>query len=375
MAIAGYRVLDADGHIYLTEAGLLPYFAKEYYGEPVELEGVSGLFPRNAAWSFVIHAKEKVRVPEGRKAPNESPDAAGWAKFLDDSGIDAAVIYPSRLFHIGLIRDVEYSAAVARAYNNYVYENYARKDDRLFAAAVLPLANGEIAARELRRAVQELGMVTGTIMISGIQYPLGDEVWYPLYREAEKLDVILTVHSSVDATLGFDQRYFRNFAEVPTLSHGFALMVQVVSAVLNGVFDVFPKLRMAFLEGGSNWTTFVMEKMDDEYPKNLRRRGCRKLDLTPSEYFRCGRLFWHGELERKSLQTTMQNIRPDVFFYASDFPHANSRKVIEEVHEFVQRDNFDDATKHSLLSGVADKMYGLDRALAARKETARKVVA
>jgi predicted TIM-barrel fold metal-dependent hydrolase len=155
MAIAGYRVLDADGHIYLTEAGLLPYFAKEYYGEPVELEGVSGLFPRNAAWSFVIHAKEKVRVPEGRKAPNESPDAAGWAKFLDDSGIDAAVIYPSRLFHIGLIRDVEYSAAVARAYNNYVYENYARKDDRLFAAAVLP--PGERRDRGARAAPRGAG--------------------------------------------------------------------------------------------------------------------------------------------------------------------------------------------------------------------------
>lgn len=375
MAIAGYRVLDADGHIYLTEAGLLPYFAKEYYGAPVELEGVSGLFPRNAAWSFVIHAKKKVQVPQGRKAPNESPDAAGWARFLDMSGIDAAVIYPSRLFHIGLIRDVEYSAAVARAYNNYVCENYTSKDERLFAAAVLPLANGEVAAQELRRVVQELGMVTGTIMISGIQYPLGDEMWYPLYREAERLNVILTVHSSVDATLGFDQRYFRNFAEVHTLSHGFALMVQVVSAILNGVFDVFPQLRMAFLEGGSNWTTYVMEKMDDEYPKNLRRGSCRKLALMPSEYCRCGRLFWHGELDRPSLKSTIQNIRPDVFFYASDFPHANSQRVIEEVHEFVKRDDFDDAAKRSLLSGVADRMYDLDRALAARRENGRKVVA
>jgi predicted TIM-barrel fold metal-dependent hydrolase len=375
MSIAGYRVLDADGHIYLTESGLLPYFAKEYYGEPVELEGVSGLFPRNAAWSFVIHAKNKIKVPKGRKAPNESPDAEGWGKFLDDSGIDAAVIYPSRLFHIGLIRDVEYSAAVARAYNNYLYDNFTSKDERLFGAAVLPLANGQIAAQELRRAVNELGMVTGTIMISGIQWPLGDEVWYPLYREAEKLDVILTVHSSVDATLGFDQRYFRNFAEVHTLSHGFSLMVQVVSAVLNGVFDVFPKLRMAFLEGGSNWTPFVMEKMDDEYPKNLRRGACRKLEMMPSEYCRSGRLFWHGELDRPSLRTTIQNIRPDVFFYASDFPHTNSQKVIEEVHEFVERKDFDDETKRSLLCGVADKMYGLERALAVRREKPRKDVA
>jgi len=109
MSINGYQVIDADGHIYLTEAGLLPYFAKEYYGEPVELEGISGLFPRNSAWSFVIHTKNKVQVREGRKKPNESPNAKRWVNFLEESGIEAAVIYASRLFHIGLIRDVDFS--------------------------------------------------------------------------------------------------------------------------------------------------------------------------------------------------------------------------------------------------------------------------
>jgi hypothetical protein len=45
------------------------------------------------------------------------------------------------------------------------------------------------------------------------------------------------------------------------------------------------------------------------------------------------------------------------------------------VHGFVERDDFDDQTKRSLLSEVADKMYGLDGALAARRKNARKVVA
>jgi len=44
MSVNGYKVIDFDGHIFLTESVLSPYFAKAYYGRPVEIVGISGLF-------------------------------------------------------------------------------------------------------------------------------------------------------------------------------------------------------------------------------------------------------------------------------------------------------------------------------------------
>jgi len=101
--------------------------------------------------------------------------------------------------------------------------------------------------------------------------------------------------------------------------------------------------------------------MDDEYVKNVRRGSTRRLELLPSEYCRSGRLFWHGELERRSLKTMLEYVRPDVFFYASDFPHASSEKVIEEVREFVERKDLDEDLKRNLLAGTAQKIYNFDR--------------
>jgi uncharacterized protein len=369
MSVNGYKVIDFDGHIFLTESDLAPYFAKAYYGRPVEIVGISGLFARGDTWHWRVTARNTFEVPEGKNAPAEDPDVHGWIDYLDHSGVDATVLYPSRLFHLSTVHDVDFAVAIAQAYNNFLFDSFTKHDPRIFGAALLPLQNGKVAAAELRRAVKELGFVTGIMMVASMPKSLSDESFYPLYEEAQKLGVTLAVHSGSDPGLGFD-RYFRHMAEVHSLNHGFCLMIHATSALFSGIFDDFPGLQMAFLEGGSNWLIYLMERIDPQYERK-KKRTHRTLKLgPPSEYIKNGRLFWHAEIDKPSLPYTLGRTRNDVFFYASDFPHATRDDVIEELKEFIERDDLDDATKRSILSGAAERVYHFEKTVGARKQTA-----
>jgi predicted TIM-barrel fold metal-dependent hydrolase len=54
---------------------------------------------------------------------------------------------------------------------------------------------------------------------------------------------------------------------VHTLSHSFAQMLQCTSMMFRGVFDRFPKLRVAFMEAGCSWAPYWFGRMNEEWEK------------------------------------------------------------------------------------------------------------
>ena len=72
--------------------------------------------------------------------------------------------------------------------------------------ALIPIQDPQAAAKELRRAIKELGMV-GAMLPSngeGIKGHLGSKIYWPLYEEAEKLGCPLAVHVGCLHHLGMD---------------------------------------------------------------------------------------------------------------------------------------------------------------------------
>src|SRR5207253_1962930 len=86
-------------------------------------------------------------------------DAQSWLTLMDKSGLDTAIIYPTQGLAMGYISDPAWSAALCRAYNDYIYDKYQKFSPRLKAVAVLPVQDANLAAAELRRAVEELHLV------------------------------------------------------------------------------------------------------------------------------------------------------------------------------------------------------------------------
>jgi predicted TIM-barrel fold metal-dependent hydrolase len=102
---------------------------------------------------------------------------------------------------------------------------------------------------------------------------------------------------------------------------------QVVSIVSEGVFDQFPTVRVALIEGGFTWVPAFMWRFDKEW-RNLRRL-VPWVKQAPSEYMRQHvRLTvqpldappTHGQM----LQVIEQIGSDEMLLYASDYPHAHA---------------------------------------------------
>ena len=157
--------------------------------------------------------------------------------------------------------------------NKFVYENYCQKyPQRFFAFATLPTQNGQAAAEELRRCVEEYGFVGA--MINGFTNTsdptqglyLDDPQFDALWEVSESLNKPIFIHPRVPL-----QSNIKVLGDIPILHgapYGFAreTVEHVLRLMYSGVFDRFPKLKVCLghMGEGLSWilprtdTTFRM---------------------------------------------------------------------------------------------------------------------
>ena len=182
MISVDYPIIDGDGHVVEPDKEMAQYLPERFRRMPGNRE--YSLFPQDA-WAFGVVDPHKQDVP----------DAAMWLSFLDEAGISATVLYPSNAAAVGMVRRVEWSVDLARAYNDWLHDKFLRQSERLLGVALLPVHDVEACVSELRRCVGELGFV-GAILPS-ISSPLmayGNPEFDPIYATANELDTMIAVH-------------------------------------------------------------------------------------------------------------------------------------------------------------------------------------
>jgi len=143
------------------------------------------------------------------------------------------------------------------------------------------------------------------------------------------------------------------------------LMIALSAMVFHGIFDRFPRLRVAFLEGGSGWATFWMDRMDrtHQYHYVIDPRGTYRgptLKRNPSDYLKTGRIFIGCEGNEESLLYQIERLGAEPFLFASDFPHEiGLEECRQEIEEIWKRRGLSLNDKKSILAGNARKFYGL----------------
>ena len=313
-----YRILDADGHVMELDDQL-----REHIGAPyadLEWHRSYSFWPGLTMDGYL----RSLRKPGGWAGGGSGPSAQDWIAFLDKNRIELTVLYPTQGLTHAAIQDRDWAITLARAYNDWLYHRFMKVSPRLVGVALLPVQDIDEAVKELRRAVEELGMVGAVLPAVAIGGKLfSGEDFYPLWHEAERLDVPVSTHGGLSfPNLGLDMA--ANFTVAHTLEHPFAQMRQLVSMIFEGVFELFPKLRFGCLECGIGWAPWMMDRMDEE----LERKGqysprCKK---KPSEYFRGGNIFFAAEVEETALPLAAETIRPDIIIWASDYPHERDQR-------------------------------------------------
>jgi predicted TIM-barrel fold metal-dependent hydrolase len=243
-------------------------------------------------------------------------------------------------------------------YNNWLYDRYCRVDARLKGVALLPVHNPQEAASELRRAVQQFGMVAGLLpAVTKLNKGYGHEDFYPIYQEAQALNVPLAVHGAVSSGLGFD--FLQTMSMIHTLEHPIAQMIQLTSVVLDGVFDRFPKLRIGFLEAGAGWIPYMMDRLDEKDHIDRKRKHF-PLSKKPSDYFKSGNIYITCETDEKTLDVVIREMGEDFMMYPTDFPHEREAGVFaKDIPEFWERNDLSEQVKRKVFSENAKRFYNL----------------
>ena len=335
----GYRIIDGDGH--LLDGPDLVY--RRYLPEKY----------RNRTGSFFLQFGWDIRLDGSLGKLDADPDT--YRRDIDAEGIELMVAYPSPALSIGLVREFDLAAALARAYNDWARDFGRAVDGRIKAAAVIAPQSVPEAVDEIRRAVTQLGAVAvmmPTYVSPGLD--LGQPEFDPIYAEAQALGVPVAFHATAQVSQGALR--FHKYIGVHMVSHPFEQMISIISIISNGVLDRFPRLKVAFLEAGVGWVPYWMDRFDEKYHK--RRAEMAPLKMPPSEYIRANRWFFTCEGEESALAFMIERFGDDCILYASDYPHwdtdwPNTSRMI------VERKDITEKSKEKILGLNALSFYGL----------------
>lgn len=373
-------VVDADGHVMETEEVFRDYLAApyrdrvhiattEYGGKFWLLDGrlIPKPFGRGRGGRGFLEAKLTDR---GIQDPLGFRNLPGRLEDLDRDGIDIQVIYPTLMLGVNHLEDRDLAVALTQAYNTWLAENCRASHGRLQGIAAVYLPEVDEAVKEMRRAVGQLGLVGVTI--PGVIYDrrIDEPQFLPFWAAAEELNVPVAIHHVTGAYPTLGQDLFDTFFGTHVVAMPFGVMVGMLSLVNGAIMDRFPRLVCAFLEVGTGWVPYWVERIEEHW-HILHNAGFTSNPLDyktrPRDYLRDGRWFVSTEPGEEDLATSVAWIGEDQIVFASDYPHSDSAWP-ESVKTLRDREDLSAAAKRKILGDNATRLYP---ALARSLELAR----
>jgi uncharacterized protein len=262
----------------------------------------------------------------------------GWdpeqrIKDMDEGGVDCQILFPTAGFWLYGLLDPDLLRACFAAWNNWVRDFCAGKEDRLRGVAFLSVDDVPLAIKEMQRA-KEMGLVAANIPLQPLDAPYSSPYYEPFWAAAEELDMPLTSHTGSVRGPNNPARQANAFAErfVPLHQRSWKIVQGVGAAppavpqfvnelILSGVVERYPKLRVIPTEFDAGWAGFWIDKLDQTLVHDRSKRYVRQWDLKPSEYFQ--RNFALTFINDKAAVECRDIIGVDNLLWSDDFPHTS----------------------------------------------------
>jgi uncharacterized protein len=339
----GLTVIDADGHVQepsdLWERYIDPAYAE--FAPRCDATRTDNLFsvdglvmPRMfvPAVGRMDYRRSLVGQWNARFAAQFSLGDAGFSsrsylEELDREGIDRMVLFPSRGLYAAAVEHLDggLSAAICRAYNDWLAGFCAADPARLVAVALVALHDPAAAAAEVRRTVTKLGMRGAMVRPNpcagrNLEDPAHDVVW----AELESLGATLAVHEGSGSWMpAYGDRYPGSYLAQHAMSHPMEQMGAVYALTVGGVLERHPSLRVAILEAGATWLPYWLHRLD-EHVEQLRDVPSETgwLSRSPSVAFRA-QCWISCEPDEPNVRALIDSIGADRLLWASDYPHPD----------------------------------------------------
>lgn len=338
----GYKVLDSDMHI-LEPADLWQRYIDKKYKDraPIGLtehaRDLRMVGPDGKAWGRPVDPPPGVLPPPGHIfhknqklfAPHK---ARGWTAQVQldamaEEGLDLAILYPSRGLNVLSVPDLdaEFAAALARAYNDWLYDFCDADRRKMIGAGMISPFDIDAAIKETERCVKQLGFRAIFLRANIVNGRNWHDAYYePLWSALEELDVALGFH---EANNSLARQSGENFGYDFMLRHTYAHPVEQMLAVGSfcggSILDRHPKLRVAFLEGNCGWLPFLLWRLDEHW-ELYGDQWAPKLKNPPSFYFK-RQCYASVECDEEPAKYAIDFVGNERLIFSTDFPHVDTK--------------------------------------------------
>lgn len=382
-----YIVVSSDCHAGLPPEQYRNYLDPQYretfdMALPIQLE-----MTEKAEASFLmkdINDQWRAGVEDGLHG---AWDHASRIKMLDEDGIAGEVIFVDGITErnsppfgagLGLPCDetivAELQWAGARAHNRWLAEFCSQAPERHCGVASVPLLwDIEEAVKEVRW-VKENGLKAVLIPLStGTFEPYHHMRYDPFWRACEDLGIVVNFHSGG----GLTKEYFgKNFPEEAPDNYPGGMGVYVSEVffwtyrpltfmIWGGVFERFPKLKVAVTETGTSWMLPPHLKLLDHNYHDVHfsaKLGDFRshLSMAPTDYFRRNVAIGASCIPRSDMQYR-HDMGIDQVMWGSDYPHPegtwpSTREAMTETFHGLPGEEV-----KKMLGENAIRFYGFDR--------------
>ena len=274
--------------------------------------------------------------------------------YLEACGVEHAILsplYPTAQSD----QNADFSAAMARAGNDWQLDAWTRRDKRLKASILVPYENAEASVAEIERCAGNPDFAQ-VLLLARTSEPLGKRRYWPIFEAAQRHGLPVAAHvfgyggNPVSGT-GWPSYYLEE-----TVGHSTACQAAVTSVVLEGVFERFKGLKLVLIEGGFGWMASLMWRLDRHF--NALRPELPHLKRLPSEYIREHIWITTQPMEEpespQALVDVMSWIGFDRLLFATDYPHWDFDDPARALPS-----GLDPALRRQILSGNAKALYRL----------------
>ena len=327
-------VVDADGHVNEGDVDLASRLPEQWRSQaPVRLNDNQG-YPRilleGRLWSTSQGPGPGVTGPFTAKARKGRPgmtDPVERLKDMDLEGIDVAVIFGTQIaLTVNGLMSGELAAALCHAVNEWLLEYCSVDPRRLRAVGLIPCQAPRAAVKELEYLAKR-GAASVMLPTNVYGRNMGDPMFDPIYEAAETIGMTLSVHPQtghegvpgVSGIMAAGTPRFFKYVYVHMTAFPFELMIAMMHMMGEGTFDRYPRLKIAFMEGGANWLPSWVERFDEHIEKLAPQMP--DLKRMPRDIARSGQLAISCESEESGLDRVFEFAGPGCVLYASDYCH------------------------------------------------------
>jgi predicted TIM-barrel fold metal-dependent hydrolase len=347
MAKRAMQWAEVNGRQRLLVGGQINRFIPNPLFDPVAKPGsldeyFRGRNPRHLDMRALFGDLEPIR-PEYR-----SRDAR--LAVMDAQGLAGCFLFPTLAVGMeeSLSHDLPALVGAFTAFNLWLEEDWGFSyQERIFAAPLITLADVDAAVTELEWALDHDARVIclkgGPVQTSTGRTSPGDPRFDPFWARVNEAGVTVGVHSG-DA--GYNryladwepQGSFEAFRHTPlrsVLSADRPPYETMAALICQGVFDRFPRVRVASIEAGAQWVPLLAKKLKKAYGQNP-----AGFASDPMETFRSH--IWVAPFYEDDLAELRDVLGIGQLLFGSDWPHAEGLAEPLSFVNDLRRCNFGD---------------------------------